>query len=420
MSPDRATLPNARAAWRLIVLLAAWPACAGAAFAGTTIERGDVLHVEVLRAPDFTREARVDVDGRVSLPLLGPVEVAGEDLEGVRRILETALAERGLVMDPVVVVEVAAYRPVYVGGAVGAPGTVDYTPGLTVRQALIAAGGPRLGPDARQLAPEEIIAAAAESRSVSFQLAQVRARIARLREEIVGSPSDSASAAATESTASEAERAEAELLADRRTRATGLSAHTEDLVALIELELETLSQQAELQDREAQVQQEEIDTTRELISRGLVPRSRLAELLREQSQLSRDLLENNAFAARARQAKSEVRFEEADLVAEEREEMRLELQEAERERAELEAQLQALQASIAAGGVALSGSGLPPPPEPRVVIHRQSGGETSSISSDVDAPVEPGDVLEVTLDTSPPLAPVAALPQDWDPQDPNR
>ncbi|MEL6338269.1 MAG: SLBB domain-containing protein, partial [Pseudomonadota bacterium] len=38
-------------------------------------------------------------------------------------------------------VEIAQYRPFYVGGSVTTPGAITYEPGLTVRHALILAGG---------------------------------------------------------------------------------------------------------------------------------------------------------------------------------------------------------------------------------------------------------------------------------------
>ena len=58
--------------------------------------------------------------------------------------LETSITETlaaGYILDPRVSVEVINYRPFYILGEVGTPGEYPYTNGLTVQNAVAAAGG---------------------------------------------------------------------------------------------------------------------------------------------------------------------------------------------------------------------------------------------------------------------------------------
>ena len=74
------------------------------------------------------------------MPLIGQVRALG--LSTVE--LENALAENlsdGYVLNPRVSVEVINYRPFYILGEVGRPGEYPYTSGLTVQNAVAAAGG---------------------------------------------------------------------------------------------------------------------------------------------------------------------------------------------------------------------------------------------------------------------------------------
>lgn len=375
----------------------------GAARAATLVERGDLLTVEVSGAEMFSRQARVDADGRIMLPALGGLEVAGRDLDQIRALIETALAEAGLMHRPVVLVEFAEYRPVYVGGAVSQPGAIAYLPGMTARQAVIAAGGLKLRSQEAELPSETLIEAVAQSRAGAFQLAQLQARIARLEAELAGSGELKAPPRAdglTDKTVSEVMRSEDLLLQDLLARRNSRQSHGQNLAALLDLELEILGRQAQLQEEEAVIQTDEVANAKKLVDQGLMPRPRLQELMREKSQLSRDLLETRAFAARAEQAKETAGFEIADEESERRITLRRELQEARRDKVRIEATLQALRARLLTAGLAPAAGSTLAAPEPRLVIRRQISRGLSDIVAAPGDPVLPGDVLEVTIDTA--------------------
>lgn len=114
---------------------------AGAVQADTVAEIGDVLRVTVVEEPAIGREAKIDADGQIILPRLGRLTVEGKTLDQVRDLIAAELMQRDMILTPTVLVEVSAYRPVFVGGAVARPGAISFEPGLTVRHALILAGG---------------------------------------------------------------------------------------------------------------------------------------------------------------------------------------------------------------------------------------------------------------------------------------
>ena len=74
-------------------------------------------------------------------PILGEVEAADLPLTELSRRLQDLLVTRNVVQHADVVVSVAEYRPIYLGGDVLKPGEYRYRPEMTVRQAVALAGG---------------------------------------------------------------------------------------------------------------------------------------------------------------------------------------------------------------------------------------------------------------------------------------
>ncbi len=105
-----------------------------------TLGTSDRLRITVFGHPDLSGEFEVDGSGAISLPLIG--QMAATDL--TTQELETAIAEKlaaGFILNPRVSAEVINYRPFYILGEVGRPGEYPYTSGLTVQNAVAAAGG---------------------------------------------------------------------------------------------------------------------------------------------------------------------------------------------------------------------------------------------------------------------------------------
>jgi len=102
----------------------------------------DVLEIRVYDEPELSGEYRIDPDGTFTFPFLGVVEADGLTPSKLAKKLDEGLAD-GYLVDPSVTVYVTQYksRAVVVLGFVKKPGSYPYTDGMTVVQAIAAAGG---------------------------------------------------------------------------------------------------------------------------------------------------------------------------------------------------------------------------------------------------------------------------------------
>lgn len=105
----------------------------------------DVLAVHVWGNQQLSVSVPVRPDGRISMPLLGDVEVAGKTAEEVAADITELL--RKDVREPNVTVTLSSMnskeflRRVRVTGAVGHPVSIPYSQGMTVIDAVLEAGG---------------------------------------------------------------------------------------------------------------------------------------------------------------------------------------------------------------------------------------------------------------------------------------
>lgn len=100
----------------------------------------DVLRLDIFQEKDLSGEYYVDPSGTINLPLVGRVAVAGLNVNTIERKLED-LFSRGYIVSPDIRVSVISYRPIYVSGEIHKPGEYRFTPGMTVQQAIVLAGG---------------------------------------------------------------------------------------------------------------------------------------------------------------------------------------------------------------------------------------------------------------------------------------
>jgi protein involved in polysaccharide export with SLBB domain len=101
---------------------------------------GDKVKINVFNNPDVSGEAVLDSGGDIAMPLLG--QVPAQNLTVTE--LQTKIAEllnKQYLVDPKVSVEVLNYRPFFILGEVGRPGSYPYIAGVTVRQAVAIGGG---------------------------------------------------------------------------------------------------------------------------------------------------------------------------------------------------------------------------------------------------------------------------------------
>lgn len=101
---------------------------------------GDRLRVIVFGQDNLSNIYAVDSLGRISMPLIGSVDVIGKTTQHVERAVEGRL-RAGFLREPRVSVEVDAYRPFFILGEVTASGQYPFVNGMTVQMAVAIAGG---------------------------------------------------------------------------------------------------------------------------------------------------------------------------------------------------------------------------------------------------------------------------------------
>jgi len=101
----------------------------------------DVLDISVWKEPEITRIVPVRPDGKISLPLLNDVQAAGLTPSQLAAQLTNSLKK--YVTNPQVTVIVGQINSqrIYILGEVTRAGAYPLLPGMTVLQALSAAGG---------------------------------------------------------------------------------------------------------------------------------------------------------------------------------------------------------------------------------------------------------------------------------------
>lgn len=107
------------------------------------ISSADLISVTVYQDPEMNRKVRVNANGTITMPLIGPVKVGGMTLIEAQNAIETKLSK--FLVSPQVSLFIEDYgnKTVYVMGEVQKPGSypIPTEKSLTVLEAISTAGG---------------------------------------------------------------------------------------------------------------------------------------------------------------------------------------------------------------------------------------------------------------------------------------
>lgn len=101
---------------------------------------GDQIKITVFGHEDLSGQFEIDGTGAISMPLIGQITALGETTQSLEQTITAKLSD-GYLLDPSVSAEVINYRPFFILGEVSRPGEYPYASGLTVLNAVAAAGG---------------------------------------------------------------------------------------------------------------------------------------------------------------------------------------------------------------------------------------------------------------------------------------
>jgi polysaccharide export outer membrane protein len=127
-----------------VLALAVFALAPAYAEGGRVLTKSDVVTIKVVSQPDMDTTSRVELDGTVQFPYIGRVRAAGMTEDALARSIEHRLAERQIVNDPHVLIEISNFgSEVSVQGQVGTPGLYSIDRPTTLSQILARAGGLR-------------------------------------------------------------------------------------------------------------------------------------------------------------------------------------------------------------------------------------------------------------------------------------
>lgn len=107
---------------------------------------GYLIELNVLDDSDFAGQFRVDEQGNIAVPEVGPVHIAGETTSEARRQIAKLLLNRGLMKDPQVELNLLEYTApqVTILGEVASPGVFPLLEPENLESVLALAGGPTM------------------------------------------------------------------------------------------------------------------------------------------------------------------------------------------------------------------------------------------------------------------------------------
>lgn len=134
------------------------PSSVGPVDDGYVIGPEDQLRISVWGSTEFQYELAVDLEGRVFIPTIGQITIAGQQLSELRDYLKQRLAKSysGLIKDPPTVfmdVTVTRFKPiqVFVLGEVKNPGGYTFQSNSTIFNVLYGVGGPKTSGSLRDI-----------------------------------------------------------------------------------------------------------------------------------------------------------------------------------------------------------------------------------------------------------------------------
>jgi polysaccharide biosynthesis/export protein len=375
---------------------------------------GDVLEIAVAGAPELRHRAAVQMDGNISLPLVGMLPVAGQPLPQVRAKIGAALAskvfrqrttdgrEAVIVIDAdEVMTTVAEYRPVYVNGDVSKPGEYPYRPATTARQLVAVAGGydiMRIRMNNPYLESADL---RSEYGSLWTELAKEQARMWRIKNELGEAtqlnPGILTDGPTTRSAISEIVNAETEYLKTRQSDYQQEKAFLQRGVRQGEDQVRVLSDQQKKEEEGLQSDLEELQKASDLYGKGSLTSPRVTDARRAVLLSSTRKLQTSAQLLLVKKQQDELARKLEKLDDQRRLELLRELQDTSVRLNQIREKLQSvgekLQYTAMVRSQLVRGAGS----KAEIAIIRKGEKGPERIIASEDTELQPGDTVEVAL-----------------------
>ena len=388
---------------------------------------GDVLEVAVAGVPELRHRAAVQIDGNISLPLVGMLPVAGLPLPLIRAQIGAALAskvfrqrspdgrETAIVIDAdEVTTTVAEYRPIYVNGDVAKPGEYPYRASITARQLIAVAGGY----DIMRIKMNNPYLESADLRSQYASLwtefAQEQARMWRIKNELGEgtqlNPAALKDVPVAPAVISDIVNAEVEYLKTKESDYQREKAFLQRSVKQGDAEVAVLSEQQKKEEEGYQTDVDELQKVLDLFSKGSLISPRVTDARRAVLLSSTRKLQTNAQLMAVKKQQDEFTRKLEKLDDQRRLDLLHEQQETGVKLSETRAKLQGvgekLQYVAMVRSQLVQGAG----DAPEITIVRKGEKGQERIIAGEDTELQPGDAVEISLHYQDgPDAPLKAL-----------
>lgn len=372
---------------------------------------GDTIEFSTVATPDLKTRATIRLDGAVTLPLIGDIDVAGLTLAKLRSKLQDVLASKVyrrrsedgrevpvMIAPDEISVTVSEYRPIYVNGDVSKPGEQQFRPGMTVRQAIALAGGYDIMHFRMQNPFLEQADFQADYNALWTEFAKEQAVMARLHAELNNSD-DIDRKTLRETPLPEAltkrivDNEEQELDA-RNSIYRKDHDYLEDAIKKEDARIGVLAEQQKREKEGVDADVSEYNRINGLFEKQTLPITRLVDARRTILFSSTRYLQTIVEKSRAERGRDELKVKFEKLPDERRKELMADLQDANVKLATTQDRLQAVGDKLVYTGLVRSQLVRGKSSEPDIIIHRNQG---ESIVANQDHELLPGDVVDVAL-----------------------
>jgi polysaccharide export outer membrane protein len=383
--------------------------------ADTRLDAGDVIEIAVAGVPELRWRAAVNLDGDVSLPLVGEIKVVGLPMSELRTRVRDMISQKPFRQRTVdgrenviaiwpgeVTIDVVEYRPIYLNGDVSRPGEQKHRPGMTVRQAIALAGGFDIMRFRMTNPLMESADFRGEYEALWTEFAREHAVANRLREELGEQPDsdvDFSKAPIPPSVLASIQRLEATQLRIRQSAYENERAHFLRSLELTQNQLVALRDQQQRSEEGSKADAVDLENVKELQKKGMVPMTRVLDARRSLLWSSTAFLQVVVQVTQLNKELEEMKKRLQLFDDQRRIELLRELQTSTVKATTIRARLQALSEklmySTAVRSQLLRGTGG----SPDIVIFRKGDLGAAPLTADEDTALLPGDAVEVTLRT---------------------
>jgi polysaccharide export outer membrane protein len=382
------------------------------AMAEYKLHSGDTLEISIAGIPDLRQRSAIGVDGQITLPLVGQIQVSGLSVAEARAKIGGGLANRQyrqstadgreiprLILADEIVVTIVEYRPIYVSGDVVKPGEYMFRPGMTVRQAIALAGG--YGRTPLRAADPFLQSADLRSEYASLwaEYATEQARIWRLRTELgeqgVKYTADKAPIPAEVS--KRLTEAAAEQLKARMADRDSDKAILQKAISNADLQLSILAEKKKKDVEGNQADTADFEKVRELFQKGITSNTRLSEARRAALFSSNQLLQTIVEISNTQRQQGEYYRQLEKVDNQYRMDAWRELQDANTRLAQVTARLKGVGDKLVYTGQLPAQSQLWGGGQIDIAVHRDDGNGPQRLAVNEGFELAPGDVVDAAL-----------------------